>query len=119
MRQSMPQDYVTVNLEEGRPTVDIALRRLSSELVRLRAQRVKAVKLIHGYGSSGVGGALRVGVRQHLEHLKKKGAIKLYVPGEKFEIFSIDTIKMLDQCESLRSDRDLGRYNNGVTLVLL
>ncbi|HBR01631.1 MAG TPA: hypothetical protein DD738_03390 [Ruminiclostridium sp.] len=97
----------------------MALRILSSEITRYKAQRVKALKLIHGYGSSGVGGVLRVAVRKELERLKSRGVIKLYIPGENFEIFSADTIKMLDCCGQLRNDRDLGRYNNGITLVLL
>lgn len=115
----MSQDLMTVNLEEGRPTADVALQRLKFEMARAKAQRAKAMKLIHGYGSSGVGGVLRVAVRRELERMKNRGAIKLYVPGESFEIFSFDTIKMLDNCSSLRSDRDLGRYNNGITMVLL
>ena len=112
-------DMITINLEDGRPTRDIAIKRLSSEIVRARAQRVKVVKLIHGYGSSGTGGVLRVAVRKELERMKRRGAIKLYVPGENFEIFSSDTIKLLDSCDALRNDRDLGRYNNGITMVLL
>lgn len=115
----MPANFITVNLEEGRPTVDVALRRLFGEITRAKASRVKAVKLIHGYGSSGTGGALRVAVRTELERLKKKGMIKLFVPGENFEIFNLDAIKMLDSCNELRSDRDLGRFNNGITMVLL
>lgn len=115
----MAQEYVTINLEEGRPTADIALRRLKDELVRIKAQRAKAVKLIHGYGSSGTGGVIRGAVRKELERMKNRGAIKLYVPGESFEIFSLDTIRMLDACGALRSDKDLGRFNNGITMVLL
>lgn len=112
-------DLVVVNLEDGRPTRDMAIRRMTFELNRARAGRAKVVKLIHGYGSSGVGGVLRIAVRKELERMKKRGLIKLYVPGENFEIFSSDTIKMLDNCSALRNDRDLGRYNNGITLVLL
>jgi hypothetical protein len=112
-------EYVTINLEDGRPTKDVALRRLSAEIFRYKAHRVKALKLIHGYGSSGVGGILRVAVRKELDRMKSRGVIKLYVPGENFEIFSADTIKMLDSCDALRNDRDLGRYNNGITMVLL
>lgn len=112
-------DLVVVNLEDGRPTRDMAIRRLVFELNRARAGHAKAVKLIHGYGSSGTGGVLRVAVRKELERMKRRGTIKLYVPGENFEIFSPDTIKMLDSCNALRYDRDLGRYNNGITLVLL
>lgn len=112
-------EYVTINLEDGRPTKDVALRILSAEIVRYKAQRVKVIKLIHGYGSSGVGGVLRVAVRKELERMKNRGVIKLYVPGENFEIFSSVTIKMLDSCNELRNDRDIGRFNNGITMVLL
>lgn len=115
----MSKDYITINLEEGRPTSEMALKRLLAEIHRARAQRVKVMKLIHGYGSSGTGGVLRLAVRKELERLKKKGLIRLYVPGEQFEIFSSDTIIMLDACDRLRSDGDLGRYNNGITMVLL
>lgn len=115
----MASDYITINLEEGRPTADVALKRLMAEYYRARAGGVKVIKLIHGYGSSGVGGVLRLAVRKELERLQKKGMIRLFVPGEQFEIFSSDTIKLLDNCGSLRSDRDLGRYNNGITMVLM
>jgi len=115
----MVRDFITVNLEEGMPTVDIALRRLSGELVTARAHRVVAVKFIHGYGSSGTGGRLRVAIQKELERLKNKGAIKSWIPGENWEIFNIEAIKFLDSCEALRSDRDLGRHNNGISMVLL
>lgn len=115
----MIRDYITVNLEEGRPTAEVALKRLFSEIHRARAERVKVIKLIHGYGSSGTGGVLRIAVRKELERLIKKGLVQFFVPGENFEIFSTDTIKMLDTCEKLRSDRDLGRFNSGITMVLL
>lgn len=45
-----------VNLELGRPSADEALRRLEHELAAKRHLRAKAMKIIHGYGSSGKGG---------------------------------------------------------------
>jgi len=115
----MLRDFITVNLEEGMPTVDIALRRLSGELATARAHRVKVVKLIHGYGSSGSGGKIRTAVQKELERLKVKKALKLWAPGEKWEIFNPEVIVFLDTCDALRSDRDLGRHNNGISMVLL
>jgi hypothetical protein len=115
----MAKEYIIVNLEEGRPTAEAALRRLFGEIHRARANQVKVIKLIHGYGSSGTGGVLRVAVRKELERLRKKGLVKIFIPGESFDIFSADTIKLLDACRLLRDDRDLGRYNNGITMVML
>lgn len=48
-----------VNLELGRPSADEALRRLEHELAAKRHLRAKAMKIIHGYGSSGKGGRIR------------------------------------------------------------
>lgn len=115
----MLREFITVNLEEGMPTVDTALRRLSGELATARAHRVVVVKFIHGYGSSGTGGRLRVAIQQELERLKGKKAIKAWIPGEKWEIFNPEAIRFLDACEALRSDRDLGRHNNGISMVLM
>ncbi len=115
----MVREFITVNLEQGMPTVDVALRRLSGELATSRAHRVQVVKFIHGYGSTGTGGKLRVAIQQELERLKKKGAIKLWLSGENWEIFNRDAIVFLDSCNELRSDRDLGRHNNGISMVLL
>ena len=47
-----------VNLEAGMPTVDVARTHLNMALRSAKANRVKVLKLIHGYGSSGRGGAI-------------------------------------------------------------
>lgn len=108
-----------VNLEDGRPTLKIALYRLDYEIKYCRRLKIGILKLIHGYGSSGAGGRLRVGVRERLEELKTAGVVKFYVRGEDFSIFNADTIKLLDACDPLRREHDLNRSNNGVTYVML
>ena len=50
--------YKTVNLEAGMPTSDQAVRRLTAEMATSR-RSYAALKLIHGYGSSGTGGRTR------------------------------------------------------------
>ena len=77
------------------------------------------VKLIHGYGSSGAGGRIRVEARRRLDRMKAGGEIWGYIPGESFSIFDSDTLAAFQRCPTLRRDRDLERHNNGVTFVLL
>ena len=115
----MAAALMTINLERGMPTVEQAQRRLIGELARARAAGAKAVKLIHGYGSSGVGGKLRIGVRQSLAARKRQGAIKGFVPGEDWDIFQAESRLFLEACPELSRDQDLGRGNAGITLVLL
>lgn len=108
-----------VNLEWGRPSVDQALRLLRQELHTSKKLRYKAVKFIHGYGSSGSGGRIRVAVRRELEAMRVKGEIRSIIPGERFTIFEADTLSAFAHCGALRADEDLERYNNGITIVLI
>ncbi len=108
-----------VNLELGKPVVDDAIRRLTYELKQTERLKIPVLKIIHGYGSSGTGGKIRVEARRYLERLRQKGDIQYFIPGEKFSIFEEDTRRVLLLCGELRGDRDLDRHNNGVTFIVL
>lgn len=115
----MPTAVHIAHIKEGRPTVDEARKRLAAELDKARAAGASAVKVIHGYGSSGVGGALRDAIRTSLRKRKKEGRIRTFVAGEKWDLFDPAARELLDACPALARDPDLNRYNEGVTLVLL
>jgi DNA-nicking Smr family endonuclease len=52
------------NIEAGMPTVEQEARQiLISELKQAKNSGLSAVKVIHGYGSAGKGGALRGALR--------------------------------------------------------
>ena len=108
-----------VNLEAGLPHVDQAIKRLTVEIHHSRKLGCTVLKIIHGYGSSGTGGRIRTESRKYLTRLKGQGAIRDFVPGEKFSIFEEATRQAFLRCQELRQDRDLDRYNNGVTFILL
>lgn len=55
-----------LNLELGRPDAAEAIRRLAAEVEAARKMGTPAMKLIHGYGSSGKGGRLRTACRTWL-----------------------------------------------------
>jgi hypothetical protein len=115
----MPLNIPVINLEENRPTVEEMNRRLAIELKNARHARVTVLKLIHGYGSTGVGGKLRGAVRVTLEHAKKRGEIRDFVQGEEFRISNEVTWALLKLYPELKQDRDLGRENRGITIVQL
>ena len=48
--------YKTINLKENFPTVALALATLEIEIDVAKQEGITAVKVIHGYGSHGVGG---------------------------------------------------------------
>jgi hypothetical protein len=108
-----------INLEEGMPTVENARRKLEQALRTARARRYDAMKIIHGYGSTGKGGAIKRDVHIFLSQQKRRGSIQTYVPGESFSPFDENARRMIDRCPDLAKDSDYSRGNDGVTLVLL
>lgn len=110
---------IVVNLESGMPTVESACIQLRQSLVTARARRVRVVKLIHGYGSSGRGGAIKAAVRRELAQRKQSGQIKEYVPGEEFSPFYDNARRAVDMAPELRKDGDYTRTNQGITIVVL
>jgi len=115
----MATKVAIINLELGMPSVEQATHRLAGELIRARAQGAKVAKIIHGYGSSGVGGKLRVGIRAALADRKRRGEIKEAVAGEDWSVFGEGARRILDVYPDLSRDRDFGRENAGITIVLL
>ena len=107
-----------VNLELGRPSADEALRRLEHELAAKRHLRAKAMKIIHGYGSSGKGGRIRTASRKYLRAAQEQGRIYAVLPGERLTIFDEEARRLMARCPALRDDCDRELYNCGVTFVI-
>jgi hypothetical protein len=108
-----------INLEIGYPAAADAVARLREELARAKKQHCTAVKVIHGYGSTGKGGRIRTECRRELAAAAAAGKIAAYLPGENFSIFEEATRRAFSACPALRGEADLDAYNRGVTFVLL
>ena len=108
-----------VNLELGMPTVENAKSKLDQALRSARARRLPWVKIIHGYGSSGKGGAIKREVHRALAAKLTRGEIQGFVPGEDFSPFHAGARAAADRCPELLRDRDYARGNDGVTIVVL
>jgi hypothetical protein len=109
----------TLNLEHNRPTVAEAERRLRAEIAPARAAGVRVLRVIHGYGSSGQGGALREGIRRWLRLERQAGKLRGFVAGEDWGPYDDAAQALLREVPELKGDRDWGRENYGITLVML
>lgn len=107
-----------IDIEEGRPVVAQALAILEQEIRNGKKRGYGALKVIHGYGSSGVGGRLRTGIRKYLAGQREQGIIREVIPGEDFSIFHMTALEMIGRCPQLSKDRDLERRNQGITFVV-
>jgi len=115
-----PPGYVhkSINLEAGRPVVKVALNRLNEIIEDSVRNNVNVLTLIHGYGSSGKGGAIRLECRKTLDFLKSKGLISAYIAGEDFNKRSGLVKSLLQRYPQLVMDKHLNRGNRGITLVI-
>ena len=107
-----------VDIKYDMPVVSDAIKRVTYNIRNAKSLGAGAVKIIHGYGSSGRGGGIRTSVRRYLGEQKAKGYIKDFIPGEDFSLFSEATRNAFDHCKELRTDSDLDRHNNGITIVI-
>ncbi len=107
-----------INLEEGMPKVEAARLRMQHELHVARAQGYAAAKLIHGYGSSGVGGALRIELQKELRGLADAGNIRAFIAGEDWRVSNETTWPLLKRYPEWKQDVHLGKGNRGITIVL-
>jgi hypothetical protein len=108
-----------VNLEEGLPSVEEARARLRGAISNARRARLRVLTVIHGYGSTGLGGKLRWGIRRSLGKLFRKGLIGDFLPGEEFSEFEVRALEALSRYPFLWRDPNLNRGNKGITFVIL
>src|SRR5271169_6000511 len=99
----------TVILKEGMPSVEQARARLQTELRVARQSGVKVLKLIHGYGSSGVGGDLRIALQSTLRQMAQRQEICDCIYGENWRTSDERSWELLKNMPELKTDNDLGK----------
>lgn len=96
-----------------------ALQRLESELALARQQKCPVLKLIHGYGSTGAGGDIRIAVQKRLYEMVQNGQIGACIYGENWSKSNEQAWKLLQSQPEIKNDPDVGRANRGITIVVL
>ena len=109
----------TINLKTAMPTVPEALQHLERELALARQKGSHVVKLIHGYGSTGEGGEIRIAAQRRLTEIAARGEIRGCIFGENWSRSDEHTWALIKARPELKQDRDLDRRNQGITIVVL
>jgi len=92
---------------------------LDRELALAHKEKHKLLKVIHGYGSTGVGGDIRLAVQKRLQELVEVGQIRGCIFGENWSRTVSATWDLLHTQPELKNDPHLGRGNQGITVILL
>ncbi len=101
------------------PTVQEALQRLDREIAGARQRKHSVLKIVHGYGSTGAGGDIRIAVQKRLYEMVEAGQIRACIFGENWSKTNETAWRLLQAQAELKSDPDLGRRNPGITIVLI
>ena len=108
-----------MNLKSDMPSVQQALQRLDREIGLARQEKHLLLKVVHGYGSTGAGGDIRIAVQRRLHELSESGEIRGCIFGENWSKSDAAAWRLLQARSELKADVDLGRRNQGITIILL
>ena len=101
------------------PTGREALQHLDREVARARQEGCEVLKLIHGYGSSGAGGEIRIAAQKRLTEMTSRGEIRACIFGESWARSDEQAWALIKARPELKQDTDLGKRNLGITIVVL
>jgi len=110
--------YKTINLKDTMPTVELALAMIEIEIETCKKEGMQVLKIIHGYGSHGVGGEIKKALKKWLLLKKRSHFISDYVFGEAWNT-SKTAEKIKEICPEVLGDSELFTINPGLTIILL
>ena len=119
VRPGVVYRHKKVNLELGRPFVEDAIEKLRANVEIARHEGVCVLTVIHGYGSSGKGGKIRVESRKMLDFMMESGEIQSYILGEEFNRKDASVKIALRRFPQLSKHPSINRRNPGITIVVL
>ena len=116
----LSSDTVEINIKQDGPYVEEALERLTDLLRKSIEVGIKAIVLIHGYGSSGEGGRIKWAIHDALENNRYSDRVDEYHFGENVAYGTEAYHALLKRRLGLK--RYLKRFkqgNAGMTVLLL
>ncbi len=116
----LSSDTIELNIKQDGPYVDEALERLTEYLRKCLEIGIKAIVLIHGYGSSGEGGRIKWAIHDALKNNRYADRVDEYYFGEDVAYGSESYHALHKRRPGLK--RYLKRFkegNAGMTVLLL
>jgi hypothetical protein len=95
------------------------LQRLEREISVARVEKHSLLKIVHGYGSTGAGGDIRIAVQRRLVELQEAGQVRGCIFGEHWSKSDERAWQLVQERPELKKDSDLGRRNPGITILIL
>lgn len=110
---------ITIDIKSERQTVAEAIAKFLIELDSYKKGGFKVMKVIHGYGSHGVGGAIRQAFLKKCEELKRRHIIEDYVCCDSWTPKNTVRKIAINYCPDLLADKDLYLLNPGCSVIII
>lgn len=110
---------VTIDIKSNQQTVKQAIAEFLVEVDACRIGGFKVMKVIHGYGSHGVGGAIKREFLRECQNLKNRGKIEDFVCCDNWTERNIVRKIAINYCPDLLADRELYLLNPGCSIVII
>lgn len=112
-------NLITIDIKSNRQTVAEAIAQFLVEVEAYKKGGFKVMKVIHGYGSHGVGGAIKQAFLKKCQDLKNKKIIEDYTCCDKWTDKNIVKKIAINYCTDLIADSELTHLNPGCSIIIM
>ena len=110
---------ITIDIKSEQQTVKQAIAEFLVEIDACRIGGFKVMKVIHGYGSHGVGGAIKREFLRECQNLKNRGKIEDFVCCDNWTERNITRRIAINYSPDLLADRGLYLLNPGCSIIII
>ncbi|MBR6778649.1 MAG: hypothetical protein IKM43_00635 [Clostridia bacterium] len=110
---------ITIDIKSQKQTVAEAVAQFLIELESYQKGGFKVMKVIHGYGSHGVGGAIRNAFFKKCQDLKNRKMIEDFTCCDKWTDKNVVKKIAINYCPDLIADAELRTLNPGCSIVII
>ena len=110
---------ITIDIKSKNQTVSEAIAQFELELETYKFGGFKVMKVIHGYGSHGVGGAIRQAFLKKCQDLKNRKIIDDFTCCDKWTEKNVVRKIAINYCPDLMADAELKFINSGCSIVIM
>lgn len=101
------------------PTTEQAIQQMERGISEALQDGVAIVRVVHGYGSHGIGGRIREACAASLRGLVKRGTIREFTNGQDYSPGRLVTRDLQQRFPLLKSSQQRDLDNPGITFVVL
>ena len=110
---------ITIDIKSEKQSVAEAMAQFLVEVEAYKKGGFKVMKVIHGYGSHGVGGAIKQEFLKKCKDLKNRKIIEDYTCCDNWIDKNIVKKIAINYCPDLMADAELVHLNPGCSIVIL